>query len=312
MEEFLWVERYRPKNIDECILPDRIKAQFKNYAETKVVPNLILSGKAGGGKTTIAKALLEETGMSYMFINASKDNGVDEVRNRIVTYATSVSFDGGRKVIILDEADGLSNQAQDAFKATIEECSNNCTFIFTCNKLNKIIDPIKSRCALVDFTLKSEEKPKMAVKFMKRIEEILTTENVVYEKSVLVKVIEKYFPDFRRTIGQLQAFAAEGPIDARVITQLADIKNFSDLTNAFKTNNWSSMRKWVTANSDVDAQVMMRRVYDNMADIFTSDSIPKATLIVADYMYKHYFVQDAEVNLVACFTELMLECEVKQ
>lgn len=308
-EEFLWVEKYRPKTVSECILPDRLKTPFQEYVNRKEIPNLLLTGGAGVGKTTVAKAMCTEIGLSFMHINASRENGIDTLRNKIVNYASTVSLNGKRKVIILDEADGLTPAAQEAFRGTIEEFSNNCSFILTCNFKNKLIAPMHSRSAVIDFSLRAGEKPKMASAFFKRLGEILDKEGVTYDKAVLVKVVEKYFPDFRRTLGQLQHFASSGPIDAGTLTQVMDVKKIGELVTALKTKNFKDMRKWVVLNSDVEVSQIFRNVYDGLYEHMNPASIPQAVIILARYQYQAAFVADQEINTTAALTEIMVECE---
>lgn len=309
MEEFLWVEKYRPKTVSECILPDRLKTPFQEYVNRKTIPNLLLTGGAGVGKTTVAKAMCNEIGLSYMHINASRENGIDTLRTKIVNYASTVSLSGTRKVIILDEADGLTPSAQEAFRGTIEEFSSNCSFILTCNFKNKLIEPMHSRSAVIDFSLRPDEKPKMASAFFKRLGEILDKEQVTYDKAVLVKIVEKYFPDFRRTLGQLQHFASTGPIDASTLTQVTDVKKINELVAALKTKNFKDMRKWVVLNSDVEASQIFRKVYDGLYDYMKPEYIPQAVIILGRYQFQAGFVADQEINTVAALTELMVECE---
>ena len=309
MEEFLWVEKYRPKTVSECILPDRLKTPFQEYVNRKTIPNLLLTGGAGVGKTTVAKAMCNEIGLSYMHINASRENGIDTLRTKIVNYASTVSLSGTRKVIILDEADGLTPSAQEAFRGTIEEFSSNCSFILTCNFKNKLIEPMHSRSAVIDFSLRPDEKPKMASAFFKRLGEILDKEQVTYDKAVLVKIVEKYFPDFRRTLGQLQHFASTGPIDASTLTQVTDVKKINELVAALKAKNFKDMRKWVVLNSDVEASQIFRKVYDGLYDYMKPEYIPQAVIILGRYQFQAGFVADQEINTVAALTELMVECE---
>jgi DNA polymerase III delta prime subunit len=310
MEEFLWVEKYRPKTVSECILPDRLKTPFQEYVNRKTIPNLLLTGGAGVGKTTVAKAMCNEIGLSYMHINASRENGIDTLRTKIVNYASTVSLSGTRKVIILDEADGLTPSAQEAFRGTIEEFSSNCSFILTCNFKNKLIEPMHSRSAVIDFSLRPDEKPKMASAFFKRLGEILDKEQVTYDKAVLVKIVEKYFPDFRRTLGQLQHFASTGPIDASTLTQVTDVKKINELVAALKTKNFKDMRKWVVLNSDVEASQIFRKVYDGLYDYMKPEYIPQAVIILGRYQFQAGFVADQEINTTAALTEIMVECEL--
>lgn len=308
-DEFLFVEKYRPHKIADCILPDRLKNIFQEYVNQKIVPNLMLSGSAGVGKTTVARALCDEIGLNYLFINGSEERGIDMLRTKIKNYASTLSLTGGSKVIILDEADNLTPDAQLALRATIEQFSSNCTFIFTCNFKARIIDAIHSRCALIDFKLEANEKPKMAVQMLKRVEEILKLENVQYDKAVIAKIVEKYFPDYRKTLGELQKFSILGNIDAGVVDQLSDIRKMSELVNALKNKDFTAMRKWVANNSDVDSNRIFRSIYDSAAEFMKPNTIPIAVVTIAKYQYQAAFVADQEVNLVACLTEIMIECE---
>ena len=310
-EEFLWVEKYRPHKIEDCVLPDRIKKAFQEYVTKGEIPNLLLSGPAGCGKTTAAMAMCDEIGCNYLFINSSEERGIDVLRTKVVGYASTVSLTGGRKVIILDEADGLTPDAQDALRGVIEKFAGNCSFIFTCNFKAKIKDAIHSRCSVVDFALKPSEKPTMASKMFKRLNEILKTEGVEYDKQVLVKIVEKYFPDYRRLLNELQRHAVSGNIDAGVVSQLDGIKSLSELIKALKDKDFSTMRKWVVINSDIDPSRIYRSVYDSLNEYLKPESIPAAVVTLAKYQYQAAFVSDQELNLVACLTEIMVECEVK-
>ena len=308
-EEFLWVEKYRPKTVAECILPDRIKKTFQDYVDMKSVPNLLLTGTAGVGKTTIAKALCEELDLNYMFINSSETRGIDLLRTTIRNYASTVSLKGGRKVIILDESDYLTNEAQAAMRGCIEEFSKNCSFIFTCNFKSKLIDAIHSRCSVVEFTLRTDEKPKMAAQFFGRLQKILDQEGITYDKQVVIKLIEKFFPDYRRTLNELQRHSSSGNIDAGTLAHLSDVKRLADLIGHLKNKNFTEMRKWAVTNSDIDTQRIYRRIYDGLSDYLKPESIPQAVIIIARYQYQASFVPDLEINLVACLTELMVECD---
>ena len=306
-EQLLWTEKYRPKTINECILPERLKKPFQEYVNSKEIPNLLLAGGAGVGKTTVAKAMCEEIGCDYMVINGSDDNGVDTVRYKIKNYASSMSLAGGRKVIIVDEADYLSPNAQAAFRNVIEEFAGNCSFIFTCNFKNKIIEPLHSRCAVVDFILKNNEKAQMAGQFFKRIQGVLQSEEIKYDDKVIAELVKKHFPDFRRVINELQRYSKFGEIDTGILSQIVEV-GLSDVIKHLKEKDFGSIRKWV-ASSDIDAASLYRKLYDNLYDVLKPQSIPQAVIILADYQYKHAFVADAEINTVACLTELMVECE---
>lgn len=311
MSEFLWTEKYRPKTVSECILPERLKKVFQEYVNSKTIPNLMLTGTAGVGKTTVAIAMCEEIGINYLFINSSEERGIDTLRTKIKNYASTVSLVGGRKVIILDEADYITPEAQAGLRGAIEEFSANCTFIFTCNFKSRLIDALHSRCSVIDFTLVNGERPKMAALFFKRLGEILTTENIQYDKQVLIKIVEKFFPDYRRTLNELQRYSGSGSIDAGMIAQITDVKNLSDLIKNLKEKNFGGMRKWVVVNSDIDPARIFRKIYDGLYEYMKPESIPQAVVIIARYQYQSAFVADQEINLVACLTEIMVDCEVK-
>ena len=311
MSEFLWTEKYRPKTVSECILPERLKKVFQEYVNSKTIPNLMLTGTAGVGKTTVAIAMCEEIGINYLFINSSEERGIDTLRTKIKNYASTVSLVGGRKVIILDEADYITPEAQAGLRGAIEEFSANCTFIFTCNFKSRLIDALHSRCSVIDFTLVNGERPKMAALFFKRLGEILTKENIQYDKQVLIKIVEKFFPDYRRTLNELQRYAGSGSIDAGMIAQITDVKNLSDLIKNLKEKNFGGMRKWVVVNSDIDPARIFRKIYDGLYEYMKPESIPQAVVIIARYQYQSAFVADQEINLVACLTEIMVDCEMK-
>jgi DNA polymerase III delta prime subunit len=310
MRELLWVEAYRPKTIADCILPERLKKPFQEYVNQGNIPNLLLAGGAGVGKTTVAKAMCEEVGCDYMVINGSDESGIDVFRNKIKTYASSMSIAGGRKVIIIDEADYLNpNSTQPALRNAIEEFSGNCSFIFTCNFKNRIIDPLHSRCAVIDFGMKQAEKASMAGQFFKRIQMILNTEGVEFDDKVIAEVIKKHFPDFRRVINELQRYSKFGKIDATILSQIGDV-SINEVIKFLKEKDFGSLRKWVATN-DIDATTLYRKIYDGMYDALMPQSIPQAVIILADYQYKQAFVADPEINTVACLTELMVGCEFK-
>lgn len=310
MEHLLWTEAYRPKTIADCILPERLKKPFQEYVNQKNIPNLLLAGGAGVGKTTVAKAMCEEIGCDYMVINGSDESGIDIFRNKIKTYASSMSLSGGRKVIIIDEADYLNpNSTQPALRNAIEEFAGNCSFIFTCNFKNRIIDPLHSRCAVIDFGLKNNEKSEMAGQFFKRVTGILQSEKVEFEPKVIAELVKKHFPDFRRVINELQRFSKFGKIDTGVLAQIGDV-SMSEIVEHMKSKDFSAIRKWV-ASTDVDAATLYRKLYDNLYDVVKPQSIPQAVVILADYQYKQAFVADQEINTVACLTELMASLEWK-
>jgi DNA polymerase III delta prime subunit len=308
MENMIWVEKYRPKTIEDCIIPERLKKPFQEYVNQKNIPNLLLSGGPGVGKTTVAKAMCNEVGCDYMVINGSDESGIDTFRTKIKTYASAMSLSGGRKVIIIDEADYLNpNSTQPALRNAIEEFASNCTFIFTCNYKNRIIEPLHSRCAVIDFAMKNGEKAKMASSFFKRIQSILQSENVDFEDAVIAELIKKHFPDFRRIINELQRYSQFGKIDTGILAQIGDV-SISEIIKFIKDKDFSSIRKWVGSN-EIDSNTLFRKIYDAMYDTMKPNSIPQAVLILADYQYKAAFVADQEINTVACLTELMVNCE---
>jgi DNA polymerase III delta prime subunit len=310
MEHLLWTEKYRPQTVEDCILPDRLKKPFQEYVNQKNIPNLLLSGGAGVGKTTIAKAMCNEIGCDFMVINGSDESGIDTFRTKIKNYASSMSLSGGRKVIIIDEADYLNpNSTQPALRNAIEEFASNCSFIFTCNFKNRIIEPLHSRCAVIDFGLKNGEKDKMAAQFFKRIQTVLQSESVDYDKSVIAELIKKHFPDFRRVLNELQRYSQFGAIDTGILAQLGDI-SLAEIVKNIREKDFGSIRKWV-ATTDVDSSTLFRKLYDALYDTLKPQSIPQAVLIIADYQYKSAFVADQEINTVACLTELMVNCDFK-
>jgi DNA polymerase III delta prime subunit len=310
MEHLLWTEKYRPQTVSDCILPERLKTVFQEYVNQKQIPNLLLSGGAGVGKTTIAKAMCNEIGCDYMVINGSDESGIDIFRNKIKNYASSMSLSGGRKVIIIDEADYLNpNSTQPALRNAIEEFASNCSFIFTCNYKTRIIDPLHSRCAVVDFGLQNGEKAQMASSFFKRIEHVLDSEKVDYDKKVIAELIKKHFPDFRRVINELQRYSQLGKIDVGILSQIGDI-SITQIVKHLKEKDFTSVRKWA-ATTEIDNTTFFRKLYDSLYDIIKPQSIPQVVIILADYQYKQAFVADAEINLVACLTEIMANAEFK-
>ena len=310
MKHLLFTEKYRPRTVQECILPERLKTPFQEYVNQKQIPNLLLSGGAGVGKTTIAKAMCNEIGCDFMVINGSDESGIDTFRVKIKNYASSMSFSGGRKVIIIDEADYLNpNSTQPALRNAIEEFAQNCSFIFTCNYKNRIIEPLHSRCAVIDFGLRSNEKTSMGNSFFKSIEDILKKENIEYDKKVVVELIKKHFPDFRRVINELQRYSQLGKIDVGVLSQIGDI-TITEIIKYMKNKEFKNIRKWV-ATTDVDPTVFFRKFYDNLIDIMKPESIPGTVILIADYQYKQAFVADQEINLMAFLTEVMMNVEFK-
>lgn len=308
-EHFLWVEKYRPKLVDDCVLPDELKLYFNNLVKNGEIQNMLLCGTAGTGKTTVARALCEELNSDYIIINGSEESGIDVLRTKIKQFASTVSFTGNTKVVILDEADYLNpNSTQPALRGFIEEFANNCRFIFTCNFKNRIIQPLHSRCAVVEFKIPKNEKQKIAVQFFNRIIGILDSENTPYDKKVLAKVVEKYFPDFRRTLNELQRYAQAGSIDEGILTNIGEV-NMRELIDSLKIKDWKKMRSWVVNNLDNDPVSLFRKIYDAL--IPCTNQVPQLVLTIADYQYKSAFVADQEINLTACLTEIMASVELK-
>ena len=308
--EVLWVEKYRPQNIEDTILPETMKNTFRKFVSDESVPNLLLTGGPGVGKTTIAKAMLEELGCDYIIKNGSLNVNIDSIRYDISTFASAVSLTGtGRKYVIFDEADYLNAaNVQPALRNFIEEYSSNCGFIFTCNFKNRIISPLRSRLSEVDFTIDTADRPKMAMEFFKRVKAILEQEEVQYDPKVVAKVIEKHFPDFRRVLTELQSYAASGKIDEGIFVNLKE-ESIDDLFRLLKGKQFTEMRKWVAKNSDQDMNEMFRRIYDKASDMVTLQSQAGFIVTLADYMYKSGLVADQEINMVAFLTEVMIECE---
>lgn len=309
--EVLWVEKYRPQRINDTILPEKTKKIFKKFVSDNTVPNLLLTGGPGVGKTTIAKAMLEELGCDYIIKNGSLNVNIDSIRYDISVFASSVSFTGGRKYVIFDEADYLNAaNVQPALRNFIEEYSSNCGFIFTCNFKNRIIQPLRSRLSEIDFTIEASDRPQLALQFFKRVVAILDKEGVDYDKKVVAKVIEKHFPDFRRVLTELQSYAASGKIDEGIFVNLKQ-ESIDELFALLKAKNFTEMRKWVAKNSDQDMNEMFRRIYDIASDRVEFRSQPGFVVTLADYMYKSNFVADQEINMVAFLTEVMIESEFK-
>ena len=308
-DDFLWSQLYRPKTIDQCILPTGLKTTFQQFVDNGIIPNMLLTGRAGVGKTTVARAMLEQLECDYMIINGSMNGNIDTLRTDISQFASSMSLMGGRKYVILDEADYLNpNSTQPALRNFMEEFSKNCGFILTCNFKNKIIEPLHSRCTVIDFKIPNNEKAKMASQFMKRCKGILEVENIEFSDAVLAELINKYFPDWRRVLNELQRYSATGKIDSGILSNLGD-ESFKQLFEFLKAKSFSNMRKWVGENSDIETSVLFRKIYDTASQYIKPASIPQLVLIIGDYQFKAAFVADPEINIVACLTMIMTECE---
>ena len=313
MSNFIWVEKYRPKTIEECILPESAKQMFQEFLNKGEIPNMLLAGPPGIGKTTVAKALCNELGADVYVINGSDEGRfLDTVRNNAKNFASTVSLtsDSKHKVIIIDEADNTSNDVQLLLRAFIEEFAGNCRFIFTCNYKNKILEPLHSRCAVVDFSIKGKEKAQLAASFYKRIQDILQAEGVEYDPKVLIELINKHFPDWRRVLNECQRYSVSGKIDAGILANFSDVA-VNDLIKNLKEKNFPEVRKWVVSNMDNDTTVLMRRIYDACYTSLENNSVPAAVLVLAKYQYQSAFVADQEINMLACLTELMVECNFK-
>ena len=313
MSDFIWVEKYRPKTIDECILPDSIKKTFQDFLNAGEIPNMLLSGPPGIGKTTVAKALCNQLGVDYYVINGSDEGRfLDTVRNNAKNFASTVSLtsESKHKVIIIDEADNTTSDVQLLLRASIEEFSKNCRFIFTCNYKNKIIDPLHSRCSVVDFSVNKKDKPTIAAQFFARINHILDKENIKSDKKVVAELISKHFPDWRRVLNECQRYSVGGEIDSGILASFSDV-SINELTKSLKEKNFSEVRKWVNTNLDNDTTLLFRRIYDSLYETLVVSSIPAAVLVLAKYQYQVAFVADQEINLLACLTEIMVECEFK-
>jgi DNA polymerase III delta prime subunit len=310
-DHFLWVEKYRPQTIDECILPESLKETFKNFVAGGELPMFLFSGGAGVGKTTIAKALCREVGAEYMFINGSEENGIEILRTKIKSFASSVSLESSTKVVILDEADNLTTANQAALRSFIEEFSNNCRFIFTCNFKHKIIEPLWSRCSVIEFKIPSAEKPKVAAAFYRRVMDILSQEGVAdVDSKAVAKLVETYFPDFRRVLNELQRYSVNGRIDTGILINLSE-DSFKELIGYLKDKDFANTRKWIAKNSDIDTSQLFKTLYDNAVDFMDASSVPKLILILADYQYKAAFVANPELNNIAAMTEIMVGCKFK-
>lgn len=309
-EQFLWVERYRPHKVSDCILPEHLKQQFQNYVNSGKVPNLILSGGAGMGKTTVAKALCDELDLDHIMINGSNERNIDTLRVKIVGYASSVSLNGGRKVIIIDEADNLNKDStQLALRAVIEEFADNCSFVFTCNHKNRIIDPIHSRCAVIDFQIPADDKPKLAGQFFKRITGILSQEKVEFDRQAVIDLVTRYFPDFRRCINELQRYSVSGKIDAGIFQTYNTLDN---LVEDLRTKEFNKVQVWVAENADLDTVEIIHQVYRRLKEIVKKEHIPAAIVLLGEYQHKMAFAADKSLTLMAMFSHMMLELEMKE
>ena len=310
-DTFLWVEQYRPKTVDECILPKTLKTQLQSYVDKQDISNLILAGGPGVGKTTAARAMLEQIGATYMFINGSEESGIDVLRTKIKNFASTVSLEGGRKYLILDEADYLNPQStQPALRGFMEEFHSNCGFILTCNYKNKLIAPLHSRCGVVDFTIPKSEKAGLAGQFFKRAISILEENEIKYNEKVVAELINNHFPDWRRILNELQRYSVSGEIDAGILVNLGE-KNIKDLMGMMKNKEFTNVRKWVVENIDNDPDTLFRAVYDNLYNHLDPSTIPHVVVIRGEYQYKNAFVADAEINMVACLTEIMARGKFK-
>ena len=307
----LWVEKYRPSKISECVLTDDLKKTFQTFVDEGHIPNLLLTGGPGVGKTTVAKAMLEELGATYMMINGSEESGIDVLRNKIKNFASTVSMDGKRKFVILDEADYLNPQStQPALRGFIEEFHKNCGFILTCNFKNRIIDPLHSRCSVVEFRIPTSEKPKLAGEFFKRVQTILGGEGVQYQPKAVAGIVEKYFPDWRRVLNELQRYSASGMIDSGILVNISET-NMKDLSVHLKEKDFKSIRKWVANNLDNDPSRMYRKIYDVLYEDIQPQTVPHLVLATADYSYKSAFVADQEINMLAYMIEVMTQVQFK-
>ena len=311
MDTYLWVEKYRPATVNDCILPSDLKQTFQEFVDAGHIPNLILSGSAGTGKTTVAKAMVEQIGSTWMMINGSEESGIDVLRTKIKNFASTVSLEGGRKYIILDEADYLNPQStQPALRGFMEEFHKNCGFILTCNYKNRLIDPLQSRCSNIDFQIKNGQKVKLAETFFKRTIDILNKEEIKFEPKAVAELINAHFPDWRRVLNELQRYSASGQIDAGVLVNISN-ENIRELMTFLKNKEFTNVRKWIVNNLDNDASRIIRTIYDSLYDTIDHSTIPHAVVILGDYQYKAAFVADQEINLLACMTELMSQVKFK-
>ena len=309
-ESLLWVEKYRPKTIEDCILPESIKKTLRDVVSQNKIPNMMFTGTSGIGKTTAARAICNETQADYLIINGSDEGRmIDTLRTKLTQFCSTISLSGSRKVVIIDEADYMNaDSVQPAMRNFTERFADNCSFIFTCNYKNRIIEPIHSRCAVIDFSLKNGEKQVIAARFMKRVEGILSDESIDYDKEVIAKLVLKHFPDFRRVLNELQRYSTSGEINSGVLANIKEM-NLKELIDSLREKNFSKMRQWVVANVDNDPATVYRKIYDELYNVVDKGSIPQAVLTIAEYQYKSAFVADQEINLVACLVELMAECE---
>jgi len=309
LDQFLWCEKYRPKTIEEVILPVELKTIFQQFINQKNIPNLILSGTAGVGKTTVARAMLDQIEADYIIINGSMNGNIDTLRNEILNFASSVSFTGGRKYVILDEADYLNaNSTQPALRNFMEEFSRNCGFILTCNFKNRIIEPLHSRCSVIDFKINKKDMAKLAMQFLKRIEGVLTYENIEFDKSVVAQIIEKYFPDWRRVLNELQRYSSTGKIDSGILANIQQT-SIRDLINMMKDKNYTEVRKWVKNNIDTDVNSLYNEFYETASQFFSTKDIPLLVTLIAKYQYQNAFAANSEINFAAFLAEVMLDAE---
>ena len=310
-EMFLWVEKYRPQKIDDCVLPQALKETFRQYVEQGELPNFLFTGSAGVGKTTIAKALCNEIGAEYMMINGSEESGIDTLRTKIKGFASTISLTDAKKVVILDEADYLNaNSTQPALRGFIEEFANNCRFILTCNFKNRIIEPIHSRCSVIEFKIDSKDKQEIAANFFKRAVSIIKQQQIEFDPKVVAELITKHFPDYRRILNELQRYSVSGKIDSGILVNMSE-ESFKGLIKLLKEKDFTEVRKWVSKNSDSDTTSLFRELYDSAANTIEPNSVPQLVLILADYQYKAAFVADHELNIMAALTEIMAQCKFK-
>lgn len=311
MNHYLWVEKYRPQTIDDCILPESMKETFKNFIESGELPNFLFAGGPGVGKTTVARALCDEIGAEYLFINGSEESGIDVLRNKIKNFASSVSLTSAKKIVILDEADFLNpNSFQPALRGFMEEFASNCRFIFTCNFKNRIIEALHSRCSVVEFKVANSEKPTIAHEFFKRVSAILDSESVKFDRKVVSELIIKHFPDYRRILNELQRYSVSGMIDIGILVNLEE-GSYKDLIKSLREKNFTDVRRWVGKNTDIEPSELFRKFYDKAIDFMEQESIPQLILILSEYQYKAAFVADSEINIMAALTEIMGSCKFK-